>query len=275
MMRAHVLLAGAVLLLGTVAMAEDVGTVAATRGTADIGRGGVRTAAAVGQTVQLGDALHTGSDGELRVVFRDDSVIDLAENSSLVVDQQVFDPASSTFSSLLRLASGKARAFVSQYYRTPGAAYQVQTPTAVAGVRGTSFLVAYDPEHDTTDVIGIHGQIEVRSLSERVGDTVYVNAHETTTVWRGEPPTAPEMMDEQHFHREIEGLEQMSMGSVGSLAAGHAVSRGGSVPAPDRAPPASSVAGQLGRDQLRNAGDVTGQPPAVVGASRGSLGIPF
>ena len=274
MMRAHVLLAGAVLLLGTVAMAEDVGTVAATRGAADIGRGGARTAAAVGQTVQLGDELHTGSDGQLRVVFRDDSVIDLSENSSLVVDQQVFDPAASSYSSLMRLVAGKARAFVSQYYRTPGAAYQVQTPTAVAGVRGTSFLVAYDPEHDNTDVIGIHGQIEVRSLGER-GDIVYVNAHETTTVWRGEPPTPPQMMDEQHFHREIEGLEQMSMGNVGSLAAGHTVSSGGSVPAPDRAPPASSVAGQLGRDQLRNAGDVTGQPPAVVGATRGSLGIPF
>ena len=112
MMRAHVLFGGVVLLLGTIAMAEDVGTVAATRGTADIGRGGARTAAAVGQTVELGDQLRTGSDGQLRVVFRDDSVIDLAENSSLVVDQQVFDPAASSFSSLMRLVSGKARAFV-------------------------------------------------------------------------------------------------------------------------------------------------------------------
>jgi hypothetical protein len=274
MMRVHVLFAGIVLLLGTVVMAEDVGTVAATRGTADIGRGGARTPAAVGQTIELGDQLRTGSDGQLRVVFRDDSVIDLAENSSLVVDQQVFDPAASSFTSLMRLVSGKARAFVSEYYRTPGAAYQVQTPTAVAGVRGTSFLVAYDPAHDNTDVIGIHGQIEVRSLNER-GDVVYVNAHETTTVWRGEPPTPPETMDDQHFHREIEGLEQMSMGSLGSLAAGHAVSGGGRVPAPDRAPPASSVAGQLGRDQLRNTGDVVGQPPSVVGATRGSLGVPF
>lgn len=272
MMRTQLLLAGTLLLLGTVASAEDVGTVAATQGTADIGRGGTLTPAAVGQTVQLGDELHTGGDGQLRVVFRDDSVIDLSENSSLVVDRQVFDPSASSFSSLMRLVSGKARAFVSQYYRTPGAAYEVQTPTAVAGVRGTSFLVAYDPVHDNTDVIGIHGQVEVRSLT---GQTVFVTAHETTTVWRNEPPTPPEAVDKQRFHREIEGLEQMSMGNIGGLAATHPLRAGGAVPAPDRAPSTSGTAGQNGRNQLRNTGDVVGQPLAVIGATRGSLGVPF
>jgi hypothetical protein len=251
--------------------AEDVGTVASTRGAAEIGRGGARSAATVGETVQLGDELHTGSDGQLRVVFRDDSVIDLAENSSLVVDQQVFDPAASHYSSLLQLVAGKARAFVSQYYRTPGAAYEVQTPTAVAGVRGTSFLVDYDPVNDNTDVVGIHGQIEVRSLT---GESVFITAQEATTVWRNAPPTPPQKLDELHFHREIEGLDQMAMGNVGVLAGGHALTGGGTVPAPDRAPSASGTVGQLGRDQMRNTGDVLGQPPVIVGATRGSLGIP-
>ena len=262
----------AVWLLGTAALAEDVGTVASTRGTAEIGRGGARSAVTVGEAVQLGDELHTGSDGQLRVVFRDDSVIDLAENSSLVVDQQVFDPAASHYSSLLQLVAGKARAFVSQYYRTPGAAYEVQTPTAVAGVRGTTFLVDYDPVHDNTDVIGIHGQIEVRSLT---GDTVFITAQEATTVWRNEPPTPPEKLDELHFHREIEGLNQIAMGNVGVLSAGNALNRSGNVPSPDRAPSTSGKIGQHGRDQMRNTGDVLGQPPVIVGATRGSLGIPF
>ena len=275
MLRISLLFTATAVLLCSGALAEDVGTVAATRGTAEIGRAGTHSAAAVGQPVQLGDELRTGSDGQLRVVFRDDSVIDLAENSSLVVDRQVFDPSASSFSSLMRLVTGKARAFVSEYYRTPGAAYEVQTPTAVAGVRGTSFLVAYDPTQDNTDVVGIHGQIQVRSLSERIGEVVYVNAHESTTVWRGEPPTPPEKVDEQHFHREIEGLDQMSMGSVGSLAANHPLRAGGSVPMPERAPSASGLVGQLGRDQLRNSADVTGQPLGVVGATRGSLGVPF
>jgi len=275
---AHSVLAALVLLMATAVLAEDVGTVASVRGTATVGRGGASAPATVGMVVQLGDELRTGPDGQLRVVFRDDSVIDLAESSSMVIDQQVFDPSASSFSSLMRLVSGKARALVGHYYGTPGAAYEVQTPTAVAGVRGTSFLVAYNPDTDATEVIGIRGQIQVRSLSERVAGTVYVTAQETTTVFRNQPPTPPEMMEEQHFRHEVEGLEVLSLGNlggIGGLAATHPLGAGSTVAAPDRAPTAGGKAGQLGRDQLRNAGDVAGQPLSVVGNSRGSLGVPF
>lgn len=271
----HLLLAAATLCVAAVAVAEDVGTVASVTGVAQIGRSGARTPAEVGLAVQLGDELHTGSDGQLRVVFRDDSVIDLGESSSLVVDEQVFDPASSRYSSLMRLVAGRARALVSHYYGTPGAAYQVQTPTAVAGVRGTSFLVSYYPDSEATEVIGIRGRVEVRSLDERAGDSVYITAQEATTVWRGEAPTAPETLDEQRFKQQIEGLDQIALGSVGSLAAAQTLTSGTTVPAPDRAPSAGGTANQLGRDQLRNAGDVTGQPLGVVDATRGSLGVPF
>jgi hypothetical protein len=273
MTRIH-LTAVAILLMAATALAEEVGTVASVSGVAEIGRGGTRTPATVGAPVQLGDELRTGSDGKLRVLFRDDSVIDLGESSSLVVDKQVFDPAASSFSSLLRLVSGRARAFVSEYYRNPGAAYQVETPTAVAGVRGTSFLVAYYPDSDVTEVVGINGRIEVRSLTERA-ETVYITAHEATSVWRDEAPTAPERIDEQRFRQQIEGLDQIALGNVGALAAAGSFSSGASVPAADRAPSATGLAGQLGRDQLKNAGDVLGQPPNVVGATRGSLGVPF
>lgn len=272
MTRAHHLLIGVVLLLASTVLAENVGTVAAVRGAAQIGRGGVSTGAAVGMAVQLGDELQTGSDGQLRVVFRDDSVIDLAESSSLVVDQQVFDPAASSFSSLMRLVVGRARAFVGEYYRTPGAAYQLETPTAVAGVRGTSFLVAYDPDVDATEVIGIDGQIEVRSLGERAA-TVYITAHEATTVWRGEAPTPPETLGEQSFRQQVEAIPQIALGTAGGLAASSPLRAGATVPAPDRAPAASGLIGQLGRDELRNAGDVIGQP--IVKGTTGSLGVPF
>jgi hypothetical protein len=124
-------------------------------------------------------------------------------------------------------------------------------------------------------VIGIHGQIEVRSLTARAAETVYVTAQEVTTVSRGQPPTAPEMMNEQLFRREVEGLEVISLGNVGNLAGSHALAAGASVPAPDRAPSVSGQAGQLGRDNLRNAGDVAGQPLPIAGATRGSLGVPF
>jgi hypothetical protein len=276
MTNAYRFLLAAILLVATAAGAEDVGTVAATRGAADIGHGGVWSPAAVGMTVQLKDELRTGTDGQLRVVFRDDSVIDLSESSSLVVDEQVFDPDAGRFSSIVRLLQGKARALVSAYYKTPGAAYEVETPTAVAGVRGTSFLVAYNPDVDSTEVIGIHGRVEVRSLAERIGGAVYVTEHETTTVMRDEAPTAPAPVDDQRFHHEIGGLQALSLNNIAGSAASRPLGAGASVPAPERAPSTSGgIVGQIGRDQLRNPGDVAGQPLNVVGNGRGSLGVPF
>ncbi|HSP99278.1 MAG TPA: FecR family protein [Candidatus Dormibacteraeota bacterium] len=262
-----------VLLCASAAVAEDVGSVASTRGEAEIGRGGAFTPATVGATVQLGDELRTG-DGQMRVVFRDDSVIDLAEKSSLTVDTQVFDPGSSRFSSLMRLAAGKARALVSQVYGTPGSSYEIQTPTAVAGVRGTTFLIAYDPTRDATDVIGIDGRIMVRSLADVLNNTVYVTASEGTSVTRGMAPTKPEPVDPDYMLHESNVLQPLAVGGAGGggVAAGAGV-KAGNVPPPDRAPSSGSLAGQTGRDEMKNAGDVAGQPPAVID-NRGQLGVP-
>lgn len=263
-----------VLMCATAAVAEDVGSVAAVQGEAQIGRGGAFTAAAVGAPVQLGDELRTGA-GQMRVVFRDDSVIDLAEKSSLTVDTQVFDPGGSRFNSLLRLLHGKARALVSKVYGTPGASYEIQTPTAVAGVRGTAFLIEYDPARDATDVIGIDGRIMVRSLAQVLNDTVYVTASEGTSVSRGMAPTRPEPIDPDYMLHESNVLQPLAVGGAGGAggAASAGVASGNSVPPPDRAPSSGGLAGQAGRDELRNPGDVAGQPPAVVD-SRGQLGVP-
>jgi hypothetical protein len=273
-MRASLLIC-AMLLTASAVFAEDVGTVASLRGQAGINRGGARVATEVGTVVQLGDELKTGSDGQIRVVFRDDSVIDLGESSTLVVDTQVFNPDAGRFTSLMRLVSGRARALVSQYYKTTGASYHVETPTAVAGVRGTSFVVNYYPDSDVTEVVGIRGRIEVRSLAERATESVYITAHEATTVWRGEAPTPPEPLDEQRFKQQIEGYDQIALGNLGGLGATSALSGGNTVPAAEGAPSSGGLATQLGRDQLRNSGDVVGQPIPVVEATRGSLGVPF
>jgi hypothetical protein len=265
-----------VLLSAALVQAEDVGTVAASSGEAQIGRGGAFTPAAVGAGVQLGDELRTGN-GQVRVVFRDDSVIDLAENSSLTVDTQVFDPDSSQYSSLMKLAAGKARALVGKVYGTPGASFEVETPTAVAGVRGTTFLIEYDSERDATDVIGIDGRIMVRTLADVLNDTVYITANQGTSVTRGRAPTTPEAVDPDYLLHESAVLQPLAVGGVGIGGVGAAASgvkAGDAVPPPDRAPASGGLAGQVGRDELRNAGDVAGQPPAVVDTNRGQLGVP-
>ena len=115
----------------------------------------------------------------------------------------------------MRLASGKARALVSKVYGTAGASYEIQTPTAVAGVRGTSFLIAYDSSSDATSVVGIEGRIMVRSLAEVLNNEVYVTASEATSVGRGMAPTKPEPVDPDYMMHESNVLQPLAAGGAG------------------------------------------------------------
>ena len=111
---------------------DEAGTVAAVEGTAEIGRGGTWQAAAAGSSVQVGDELKTGNPGRMRVVFRDDTVLNLADDTQVTVDQQVFAPDQGLFRSSMQLLRGKVRALVGEYYSRPAATYEINTATAVA-----------------------------------------------------------------------------------------------------------------------------------------------
>lgn len=267
------MLLGAFLVCAAPALAqEEVGHVASVEGTAEINRAGAVTAAVTGDPIQLGDELRT-TEGQLRVVFRDDSVLNLGPDTRLVVDENVYQPEQGRFSSVVRLLGGKVRAAVGKVYRQPGASYEVETKTAVAGVRGTTFVVSFDDDSEVTEVVGIRGRVQVRSLDERLGDAVYVTAQEGTTVAPGQSPSRPTVLEPTLYRDRIEGLEIISLQGLGALASGVAIQSGGTVPPPDRAP--LSTSSLTVTNDPRDTTDVVGQPLPVVEATRGRLGVPF
>ena len=187
--RAIVLLSMLVLLGARTARAEDVGWVAALDGTAEVGRGGAWTPLAQGDVVQLGDHVRTAAASRVKLLFRDDSVLTLAESSELVVDEQVAGAApTSSFSLLL----GKVRAIVNERYSAKGAEFEVKSPTAIAGVRGTSFVAGYDPRRDETQVVGLEHTTWVHGTADPTGShKVLVGPGQSTTIKRGSVPTRP------------------------------------------------------------------------------------
>lgn len=260
-------------LLASAAAAQEVGTVASLNGSAQLGREGDWRAVAISSPVYMGDTIRTGQPGRVSIVFQDDSVLNVGDGSDVVVDEQVFDSESGSYQSTLRLLRGKLRALVSQYYETPGAGYEIETPTAVAGVRGTEFVVSFDEIRRQTDVVGVGGRVSVRVLQGRAGEEVMVTAGELTTVARGAAPTAPHRINENLFRQYIEGLEFIGQGRAESLTADHPVVAGAEVPQPDRAPltDAGAPDGRGGHD----ASSLIGQPPAVVEDLQGGLSIRF
>ncbi|HWP64515.1 MAG TPA: FecR family protein [Candidatus Limnocylindria bacterium] len=187
--RASVLLVSAMLLVARPAAAEDVGWVAALEGTAEAQRGGQWIPLAQGAAVQLGDHVRTGAASRMKLLFRDDSVLTLAERSELVIDEQVAGAAPTTSFSLLL---GKVRAIVTDRYSARGAAFEVRSPTAIAGVRGTSFIAGYDGDRDETQVVGLESITVVRGLVDTTGTRqVRVGPGQSTIVRRGAVPSSP------------------------------------------------------------------------------------
>jgi len=260
----RVLLLVALLLAVSAAAAaaqEIVGSVAGLAGDVQIGRGGTWTPVEMGAGVALGDTVRTGHPGRVRIVFRDDSVLAVADDTEVRIDEQVFNPDAGSVSTLLRLLKGKVRSLVSDYYKQYGASYQVETPVAIASVRGTEFVVTYDPGGAVTDVVGVNGRTAVHSVRDRVGHGVFVTTKELTQVFRGRYPTAPRKIGEALFQQYLAGTEFAGEGRQESLVVGDPVLAGTEVPQSDRAEEFSSVATPSGPRDLTSV--APGQAPWV------------
>lgn len=257
--------------------AQEVGTVAAIDGSGKIGRGDVWITATPGAAIQRGDELRTGRPGRMRIVFQDDTVLTVSDDSRVVVDEQVFDPNQGKSRSVLGLLEGRVSALVSEYYHRSGAVYEIRTATAVAGVRGTEFVVTYDPRDDRTEVAGLSGTVQVFSAFDRSGRGVFITAQEATTVTRGRSPTAPRRLSDSLFHQYIEGMDFIGAGAAESLTINNPLLAGRVAPKADRAAVAITGIAPQRRQLLHEPRDVGGllhSTPAVFGPG-GKLRITF
>ena len=182
----------ALVLAGPTARAQTpAGTVASLQGRADAqaGQSPVR-ALAVGNDVFVGDRLRTAEASRLKILMRDDSVVTLGPKSELVIDEQVVRANGAT--SRLSALVGAVRAVVTERYGTPGSSFETTTPTAVAGVRGTGFVVLVDDDGKRTRVIGLYDVTWVRSVTDPGGrHEVRVGPGQITEVVAGGLPTRP------------------------------------------------------------------------------------
>lgn len=256
--------------------------IAGLEGTVEIGRQGMWSAATLGGAVGVGDELRTSPPGRVRVVFQDGSVLNIGHDSHVVIDEHVFDPEGGRFRSVVRLLEGRVSALVSEYYRRPGAVYEIETATAVAAVRGTEFVIAYDPVGEVTEVVGVANQVAVNSVMDRAARGVVVTAQHLTLVARGQFPTAPTRVGDALFRQYIEDLEFIGNGKAESMAVVDPLLAGAAVPPQDQAGALPAPAG-VAREAAgpprtdyefdRDASDAIANPPDVIQA--GELGIRF
>lgn len=119
---------------------------------------GTRLGVATGMALHERDTVQTEKEGKIHVEFKDGNLIQVQNDSVMKVDQ--YEMAEEKRKAVINLLRGQIRNQVKQKYNGQSTSYQIRTKTAVAGVRGTDFVAAYN-EGDKVET-------EIRTLEGRV-----------------------------------------------------------------------------------------------------------
>lgn len=130
-------------LFGTAACAE-IGSIIDLTGNAVIKRGKETIIVAKGTLVDTNDKVET-KNGVVNIKFKDDTTVKVTENSSLIIDDFVYDPKNASGGKLsLKAASGTVRYVSGNIAHNNPNSVKINTPTATIAVRGTDFVMAVD-----------------------------------------------------------------------------------------------------------------------------------
>jgi len=111
-----------------------IGTAAAVRNQVTAALSGQERRLAVGNPVFQNDRVRTGVDSVAQLLFADQTTLSVGPRSEITLDRYVFDPNRSAGDVAVSLTSGALRFITGQ--QDPRS-YQIRTPVATIGVRGT------------------------------------------------------------------------------------------------------------------------------------------
>ena len=116
-----------------------------------------------GDGVHLKDLLITETKAEIKVEFQDGNELHVQPNSKVKMVEYDMDVGKVDRKTLLNLIKGKVRNKVKNKYQgTDTSYYKVKTRSAVAGVRGTDFVVSFEIGHkEITKVETLTGAVEL------------------------------------------------------------------------------------------------------------------
>lgn len=107
--------------------------------------------------VSANETVETVDGAGLHLRFLDRTDFHLGSKSVVILDEFVYDPATSAGKMVIRMSKGTFR-FVSGKMVKSGVA--IRTPTALIGIRGTDFMVVVE-DNGTTGVVVTEGEVEI------------------------------------------------------------------------------------------------------------------
>ena len=136
------------------ARADSIGDVVSVVPQANYQRGGAVQELSINDLLEQNDRVITTGDGSAYIHFIDDTVLTVGANSEVVLDKFVFD-GDRAKTAVIQITRGTLR-FVTG--TSDHSAYQIKTPVATIGVRGTTIDVGYENDrmiYNTVQGLGI------------------------------------------------------------------------------------------------------------------------
>ncbi|MAO55042.1 MAG: hypothetical protein CMM61_05025, partial [Rhodospirillaceae bacterium] len=156
---------------------------------------GTRIQLKAGDQVFQGDNIETGPDGAIGVLLADETTFSMGEDSQMVLDEMVYDPATQDGSLNVSVVQGVFTFVSGQVAKTDPDAMKIDTPVATIGIRGTQVGIEIPPDGEMQVVLmqeadGFVGEVVIENNTGQVvmnqgGDYVSIPSYDSEATDRG------------------------------------------------------------------------------------------
>jgi len=187
-----------VILLPQLSYAAAIGNVVVQEGVTSVEREGTESDLDLDSDIMFMDNIKTGK-GELGITFVDDTNVAVSSQSSLIIDEFVYDPNNADGSRLvLKVAAGTVRYASGNIARLNKQNVIIRTPTAKIIVRGTAFSMTVDEIGQSLIILlpNVDGSVGEISVESDIGQVILTRAFQATSVRsRESTPSPPKILD--------------------------------------------------------------------------------
>ena len=165
------------------------------------GKTGKKKRAKAGMKVYPKDTIITKDESRAKIVMVDKNEINISPASEVVIRNYEYDPAKGKKNVLIDVIYGKVRSKVEQKYNGDTSKFQVKTPSAVAGVRGTDFFTSFNRTTKASKVVTFKGEVAfgLPGPNGAIRNPVAVRVGQFTVASNNAPPAPPRAMPQREL----------------------------------------------------------------------------
>tara|TARA_B100000886_G_C20387430_1_gene476725 strand:- start:34 stop:609 length:576 start_codon:yes stop_codon:yes gene_type:complete len=106
-----------------------------------------------GSKIFFGDTIISNTESNAQILFLDQSVLTLGEETELIIDEFVYDPNSQDGSFVSTVKTGTVKFITGQISKKNPDNLEVKVPAGTLGARGTEFVVFSESNNESTVVL--------------------------------------------------------------------------------------------------------------------------